>query len=162
MRRGNAQPGRQHRIRGFTYVTVMAVVALVGIGLAALGPLWANEAQRDREQELLRIGGLYSEAIASYYNASPGNAKRYPAQLEDLLLDTRFVGTQRHLRRLYPDPLAPGRAWGLVRAADGGVQGVFSLDTRAPFLRAARDLGPTSLPAAQRYSDWKFAPKVKP
>jgi type II secretory pathway pseudopilin PulG len=147
--------------RGFTYITVMAVVALLGLGLAAIGPRWAEQVQREREQELLRVGGLYAEAIANYYLSSPGSLKRYPPNLESLLLDTRFVGVQRHIRRLYADPLRPGRAWGVLRAADGGVMGVYAQDERAPLLKAPRLVGRVQLPAAQRYSDWKFMPEVK-
>ena len=145
--------------RGFTYVTVMAVVALLGIGLAAMGPMWSEAAQREMEQDLLRVGTLYAQAIDSYYAVSPGSVKRYPPNLDSLVLDTRFVGTRRHLRRLYADPLQPSRQWGLVRAPDGGVRGVYSLDERRPFARASLTLDAVSLPAVQRYVDWKFMPK---
>lgn len=156
MRVGSRNTGRQ---RGFTYVLVMALIALLGACLAAIGPRWSDDALRDREQELLRVGALYAAAIGSYHASSPGSAKRYPPTLEALLLDTRFVGTQRHLRRLVPDPLAPGRPWGLVRAADGGIQGVFSQDERTPFLSNPVDLGAASIPAGKRYADWVFTPK---
>ena len=148
--------------RGFTYITMMTVVALLGIGLAALGPMWADDAQRQREQELLRVGALYASAIAAYREVSPGSLKRYPPNLESLVLDTRFVGTRRHLRKLYADPLLPSRPWGLLRDADGGVRGVFSEDDRVPLLRASLDVGVRRLPAAQRYADWKFMPKDAP
>ncbi len=148
--------------RGFTYLTVMALVALLGLGLAAIGPMWADAAQREREQELLRVGQLYAQAIGSYRASSPGSVKRYPAQLADLLQDTRFVGTRRHLRKLYADPLNPARQWGLIRAPDGGVAGVYAQDERLPFVRAAQQVGVVQLTAAQRYSDWKFMPKETP
>jgi type II secretory pathway pseudopilin PulG len=148
--------------RGFTYLTVMAVVALLGLGLAALGPVWSDAAQREREQELLRVGTLYASAIASYYKSSPGSLKSYPPKLEDLTLDSRFVGTQRHLRKVYADPMNPGQAWGLIAAPSGGVMGVYSLDQRKPYLQAAMDLSSVTLPTATRYSDWKFMPRVQP
>ncbi len=138
---------------------VMAVVAVVGIGLAAIGPMWSDAARREREQELLRVGELYAQAIEAYRAQSPGSLKRYPPELDSLTLDTRFVGTRRHIRKLYADPLQPNRPWGLVRAADGGIQGVYSLDERQPLLRSGLSLGTTQLTPAQRYSDWKFMPK---
>lgn len=147
---------------GFTYVSIMVLVALLGLGLAMLGPLWAEEAQREREQDLLRVGELYAKAIDAYVRSSPGSQKRHPLRLEDLLLDTRYVGTQRHLRKLYADPLQPSRPWGLLRAADGGIRGVFSQDARLPFARAPLELASARLPAASRYSDWVFAPKEQP
>jgi type II secretory pathway pseudopilin PulG len=146
--------------RGFTYVWVMALVAVLGIGLAAIGPLWSDDARRERERELLRIGQLYAQAIARYYQASPGSVKRYPPSLESLVLDTRFVGTMRHLRKLYADPVDPSRPWGVVRAPDGGVRGVHSQSDKAPLRTEALDLGITLLPAARTYSDWQFVPKV--
>ena len=146
--------------RGFTYIWAMAAVAIAGIGLAAIGPTWADAARREREQDLLRIGQVYAQAIASYYRSSPGSAKRYPPTLDALLLDTRFVGTYRHLRRLYADPLHPEQAWGVVRASDGGVQGVYSQSQDAPMRREATDLDGVLLPAARQYSEWKFVPKV--
>lgn len=155
------RPGRNvtRQQSGFTYVTVMAIIALLGIGLAELGPLWAEQGRRTREQELLRIGALYAQAIGEYYQASPGNQRSYPPDLESLTLDRRFVGVRRHLRRLYEDPLAPGRQWMLIRTEDGGIRGVYSQDTRAPFARKPLQLGDIELPRAERYADWKFMPK---
>jgi len=158
MRHGDRRPTQQ---RGFTYVMLLVAIALVGAALAALGPMWAEQAQREREQELLRVGELYARAIQTYRESSPGSLKRYPTTLGDLLLDTRFVGTRRHLRRLYADPLDPQRPWGLVRAADGGVAGVYSLDPRQPWRRNLLVNDVLELPAATRYDDWKFTPKPR-
>jgi|SRR5438105_13537190 len=146
--------------RGFTYVWVMAVIAILGIGLAAIGPTWADAARREREQDLLRVGRIYADAIANYYRSSPGSLKRYPPSLDALLLDTRFVGTYRHLRSLYADPLKPDRPWGIVRASDGGVRGVYSQSADEPMRREALDLGAVILPPARRYSEWQFVPRV--
>ena len=146
--------------RGFTYLMVMAAIALLGVGLAAIGPRWADEAKREREQELLRIGELYAGAIKSYYFSSPGNAKRYPPNLESLVLDTRFAGMRRHLRRPYADPLLPSRPWGIVRGDDGGIRGVFSQDERAPLRQSATKSDLLDLPAASSYSQWQFVPRM--
>jgi type II secretory pathway pseudopilin PulG len=133
----------------------MAMVALMGLGLAALGPLWAEESRREREDELLRVGVFYAEAIAAYYGASPGSAKRYPPSIESLLQDPRFVGTVRHLRAPYEDPVA-GQPWALLRDADGSIRGVHSTSEGAPLRTVPVVLGNVRLPAAQRYSDWHF------
>jgi type II secretory pathway pseudopilin PulG len=151
---------RVGRQRGFSYVAVLAMVALTGIGLAAIGPLWADEARREREDELLRIGRLYAEALARYQKASPGSAKRFPPTLEVLLMDTRFVGTVRHLRTLYPDPLEPARPWGLLRDADGGIRGVFSQSDAPPLRTVPVVLGAMTLAPAARYSDWQFVARI--
>jgi type II secretory pathway pseudopilin PulG len=159
MRLGSAPRPRRYQ-RGFSYVAVLAMVALMGLGLAAIGPLWAEEARRDREEDLLRIGQLYVEAIVRYQKASPGSAKRFPPTLEVLLMDTRFVGTVRHLRTLYADPLNPSRPWGLVRDADGGIRGVFSQSDAAPLRTVPLQLGSVTLAPAARYADWQFVARI--
>ncbi len=144
------------RRRGFTLVALLLALALVSLALAAAGPIWSQQQRRERERELLRIGALYAQAIRSYHQSSPGSARDHPARLEDLLLDTRFVGTRRHLRKLYPDPLQPGRPWGLVKDERDRITGVFSQSTAAPIARAAVLLPDRTLPPARRYADWKF------
>ena len=146
--------------RGFTFVWMLAALVLLSLGLTALGPRWADQAKRERENELLRIGTIYAKAIASYYAAAPGSLRQYPPELKSLLEDSRRVGTLRHLRRLYADPLDPSRPWGLRRSADGGIAGVFSRSDEIPLHLAPIDIGIAELPAAKRYSDWQFAPKV--
>lgn len=160
-RHGPVSRGRSAQT-GFTFVWVLAAIAILSALLAAIGPSWADQAKRDRERELLRIGALYASAIAAYRAASPGSLKQYPAQLDDLLADTRMVGTVRYLRKLYADPLDPSRPWGIVSDSAGRIQGVYSLGTDVPLRTEALDLGSTVLPAARRYADWKFIAKVQP
>lgn len=142
--------------QGFTYVWLLMTVAVLAIGLSVIGPRWSDDARREREGELLRIGALYAKAITAYYASTPGAAKAYPARLDDLLSDTRMVGTVRHLRKLYADPLNEQRPWGVVRDAAGGIRGVYSQSNDAPLRVETVNLAGLSLPAAQRYSDWKF------
>lgn len=142
--------------RGFTFVAALLLLALVSLGLAVAGPLWSQQAQRERERELLRMGALYAQAIAAYRSASPGSDKRYPEQLEWLLLDRRFVGTVRHLRRLYPDPVNPGQPWGLVRDGAGQIVGVHSLSTEPPLAQGPLQWSGRVLGPVRRYADWQF------
>jgi type II secretory pathway pseudopilin PulG len=157
MNRSRSRAGAQER--GFTFVLVLAAVALVAAGAAKVGVLWSEAAQREREEELLRVGQAYAEAVASYLRASPGNVKQYPPSMQDLLADPRVPGTRRHLRRLYADPLDPNRPWGVIPGPNGGIAGVYSQDSRQPWRRASYENDLISLPAAQAYSDWKFVPR---
>lgn len=145
---------------GFSMVAMLLLLALIMLGLSAAGPTWSHETRRDKERDLLRVGSLYALAIASYREASPGNAKQYPKKLEQLVLDGRYLGTHRHLRQLYADPVNPGQPWGLVRDRDGGIRGVYSLSEAPPLAEAAMDTGPVALPAAKHYFDWKFIAKA--
>jgi type II secretory pathway pseudopilin PulG len=145
--------------RGFTLLFMLAAVALVGAALAKIGPMWAQEAQRERETELLRLGSLYAQALQRHRVVSPGSAKTTPKELAALLEDRRFVGTVRHLRKLYPDPMAPNQPWGLLRNADGTIRGVYSTSQEAPLRTEALQLpGLQPLPASAHYADWHFIP----
>jgi type II secretory pathway pseudopilin PulG len=144
---------------GFVYFALLAILAVLAIGLAAFATRWSDRAQREREQQLLRIGQLYAEAIAAYHHGSPGSDKTWPRELDDLLLDPRMLGTVRYLRAAYTDPMMPGTPFGLVRAADGTIRGVYSTSTAQPFTQVAVDLGVTTLAPAHRYADWQFVPK---
>jgi len=139
--------------RGFTYLGALFLVAILSGGLAAVGEAWQLSAQRDKEAELLFAGHQYRQAIARYYQYGP---RQYPRSLTDLLKDPRRPGTERYLRRLYPDPLNAGGEWGLVRAPDGGIQGVYSLSKERPLKTAGFKPRDRELLGAASYTDWKF------
>src|SRR4051812_2430298 len=118
--------------RGFTYIGLLIIVAVMGMGLAAFGELYSRSAQREKERELLFVGNEYRQAIASYYLKSPGQ-RAYPKSLDQLLEDKRFPMPMRHLRRLYADPITGSKDWGLVEPTKGaGIVGVYSLSEEAP------------------------------
>jgi type II secretory pathway pseudopilin PulG len=143
------------RAQGFTYFAVLFVVALIGVGLALTGEIWQTAAKREKEAELLFIGHQYRKAIERYYLSGP--QRQYPRALEDLLKDPRALNTQRHLRRLYPDPFTGKAEWGLVKGGDGGIAGVHSLSTERPLKIAGFRLRDAGFERAQSYADWKFA-----
>ena len=132
------------------------LVALIGVGLAATGTAWSEKSRRDKEVELIRVGSVYAKAIASYYAKAPGSVKRYPTSLSDLIEDRRFVGTHRHLRQLYVDPMTNNANWGLVRADDGGIRGVYSLSSNTPLLQTAKEIKGIRISAANSYREWRF------
>ena len=96
---------------GATYLLMLFAVAALGLGLARFGSLWATAAQREREVELIFIGGEFARAIASYRAAGPAATRDGPQELEDLLLDPRFPFVRRHLRKLYRDPMSGQADW---------------------------------------------------
>ncbi|MBL8472320.1 MAG: type II secretion system protein [Rhodocyclaceae bacterium] len=112
--------------RGYTYVLLLFAVAALGATMAGAAQLWATNAKRSREQELLFIGGEFSRALQSYRDAGGDGAQSYPAKLEDLLEDRRKSVLLRHLRRIYVDPVTRKAEWGTV-LRDGRVVGVYSL-----------------------------------
>lgn len=142
--------------RGFTYLGMLIVVAVMGMGLAAFGQIYSHAAQRDKEAELLFVGEQFREAIASYYRKSPGTPV-YPKTLEDLVEDKRFPMPQRHLRRIYADPVTGGREWGLVEAPGGaGIMGVHSLSEEKPIKSAHFGTKQQEFETAESYKAWRF------
>jgi type II secretory pathway pseudopilin PulG len=154
MRPGDALTPRHQR--GYGFVAILLLLAVVSLGLSSVSSSWSTEARRDKEQQLIRIGQLYVQALERYRRVSPGTDKRLPMELDELLLDQRFVGTVRHLRRLYPDPVSMGQAWGVIRSDDGRIQGVYSLSQEEPLIKGTVARPGLRLAAAARYSDWKF------
>jgi len=159
MRRGDHH--RSTRQRGFTLVFALFAIAAAAAGAMLLATQWTRDMQREKEAELLRVGDLYAQAIASYYQTSSGSVKRYPPDLQSLLEDRRYIGLRRHLRALYADPVTDSTDWGMVRADDGGIMGVYSRSDAQPWRRIAARLDHSDLPAAQHYSEWKFIAKVQ-
>ncbi len=138
---------------GFTYLTVLFVVAFMGLGLAVTGESWRTAATRAKEAELLYVGNQYRRAIEKFYMHG---AMRYPSKLEDLLKDPRYPDTRRYLRQLYRDPVTGSAEWGLVKAPDGGVMGVFSRSEDKPLKTAGFAPDDKLFEQSQAYSDWKF------
>ena len=137
---------------GFTYLTMLFAVALLGLGLALTGEVWRTAAMRDKEAQLLYVGGQYRNAIGRYYLGGPA---QYPRALEDLLKDSRQAGTERYLRRLYPDPVTGKAEWGLVKTPAGEITGVYSLSDEKPFRTTGFGAG-NKFDGATKYSEWKF------
>ena len=143
----------RRRAKGFTYLAVLFAVAILSGGLALAGEMWETSAQREREAELLFVGNQYRMAIQRYFLSGP--QRQYPRSLEDLLKDPRRPGTERYLRRLYPDPIT-GKEWVLVKAPDGGILGVHSASDAKPFKLAGFKARDATFEGTQKYSDWKF------
>ena len=139
---------------GFTYLTALFVVTILGGGVAVIGEVWGTAAKREKETQLLFVGHEYRKAIERFYLSGPQRA--YPRTLEDLLKDPRRPGTERYLRRLYPDPITGKNEWGLVKAPDGGILGVHSLSSEAPLRKAGFKVRDAGFERAQSYADWKF------
>jgi type II secretory pathway pseudopilin PulG len=141
--------------RGFTYLGLLIIITIMGFGLSAIGELYSHAAQREKERELLFIGNQYRQAIASYYNRSPG-AKVFPQKLEDLLEDKRFPMPQHHLRKLFRDPMTGSTEWGLVEAPGVGIMGVYSRSEETPIKTSNFAAIDAAFEGAEHYRNWMF------
>jgi type II secretory pathway pseudopilin PulG len=104
--------GKEH---GFTYLSVVILVATIGLVTAATLRMGVVMQRAAAEQELLRIGAEFSDALQSYAAATPPGQPAFPPSLKELLKDPRFPQVRRHLRRIYVDPMTGKPEWGLIR-----------------------------------------------
>lgn len=151
---------RQH---GFTYLGLIILVTILGLTATAVLRVGVLQQRRASEQELLMIGREYYDALQSYANATPAGQQTYPARLEDLLLDPRFPGVRRHLRRIYVDPLTGSREWGVQVGAAGGAQGItgiYSLSEEKPIKIDNFDPPFVQFHGKNSYRDWVFTTMV--
>jgi type II secretory pathway pseudopilin PulG len=147
---------RRRTEEGFTYLGVLLLVAIMGFGLSAFAELHSHAAQREKERELLFIGAQFRDAIASYYNKSPG-AKVYPKKLDELVEDKRFPVPKHHLRRIYRDPMTDSVDWGVVEAPGGaGIMGVHSRSEEAPIKTGDFAAAEATFEDAENYTKWAF------
>jgi type II secretory pathway pseudopilin PulG len=138
---------------GFTFIGLIAAIAVLGVLLGVVGQVWSFTAQRQKEQQLLYVGDRYRDAIGSYY----AFGSTYPLSLQDLLLDQRTPVPRHHLRQLYRDPLTNDTDWILIKDPTGvGIMGVASSSKLVPIKRLRFDDLEVGFPNKDCYCDWKF------
>lgn len=155
---------KTHRSGGFTYIGVLAFVAITGL-LSAKAMVVISTSQRsDDEKELIFVGQQFQTAIASYYNAAPSGLPSYPSKLEDLVLDPRFAEARRHLRRVYRDPVTRRQEWGLVMDGSGGIRGVHSLSEQAAVKKGGFPVDLEHFSEVSYHHEWifEFYPLLSP
>lgn len=127
---------------GFTFLTAIFMVMIIGIMLGLTGQSWKTIMKREREKELLFRGSQIKEAIENWYNPkySVNGVKRLGQpqalmDLKDLLLDPHTLTPLRYLPhtyateldgknskcapdcaklKIYQDPMT-GKEWTLIR-----------------------------------------------
>ena len=174
---------RTGKQRGFTYLSVVILVAIIGLVGAATLRLGVTMQRAAAEEELLRIGAEFSDALQSYAAATPAGQPTFPPSLNELLKDPRFPQVRRHLRRIYVDPMTGKPEWGLVRAGinkpgtpgavpgamptgapptssmsaqEGGIIGIYSLSSAEPIKIGNFPQRFVSFEGKAHVSDWKF------
>ena len=148
--------GNRARQRGFSYLFLLIIVAVLGIAAANAVSLGVNASRRDAEFELLTIGAEFENALRSYRSAGLAGARVGPRELEGLLLDGRVSARRRHLRKLYADPLTGRQEWGVQRHPDGSIVGVYSLAAGVPIKRVGFEAHRVAFENAERYRQWVF------
>ncbi|MGB8338313.1 MAG: type II secretion system protein [Burkholderiales bacterium] len=141
---------------GFTYIWLLLIVALIGLGLSVAAEVDSITTQREKEKELLAIGRQFRNAIEKYHDSLLVAGKReYPSSLEDMLQDNRVPGIRRHLRKIFVDPITGKSEWGLIKLNER-IVGVHSLSEKKPIKQNLFDPDEESFQGRQKYSDWLF------
>ena len=145
------------RQQGFTYLSLVILLAIMGLVGAAALKVESLLARAAAEQELLEIGAAFSAALDSYAAATPQGKPPQPPTLQDLLKDNRFPGIRRHLRKVFVDPISGKAEWGITYLGDKvGVIGVYSLSQAQPLKLANFDARFQNFENKTHYADWKF------
>ena len=150
--------GRRRRVPrkregGYGIMLALICVAVMGIYLLAVGEVWTTQAQRVKEEELLRKGDAIRRAIESYVKADASG--RYPTTFDELLRDPRVSYVRRDLRDAYPDPMTNG-PWEVVRGPGGELYGVYSSAQGTPLKVDGFPDRYASFSLQTTYQDWKF------
>lgn len=144
---------RQHE-RGFSYIALMFVIVLIGLGMTVAARQWKTMVQRELEADLLSKGIEIQNALALYSAAMkagrvvPGEV--YPQSLADL---TRLP--KPFLRKVYAEPVGHGE-WELVRAPTGGIMGVRSKSRSKPIRQHDFPTAVRHFEGRASYYDWVF------
>ena len=143
---------------GFTYLTLLIAIAIIGLVTVATAQFGAILQQRFAEEELLAIGTEFQTALISYANATPAGLSPYPSSLKDLIKDPRYPAVlRRHLRKIYIDPLTGIAEWGTVSSIDGrGIVGLYSFSNRVPIKVGNFEPRFESFNGKTSYRDWLF------
>ena len=157
---GNCITCLKSESRGYALVTALILLVLTSLAVSVAVLRASQEAQRQRELELLFVGNEFRQAIRAYAAASSG-APEYPSKLDELVEDHRGASVRRFLRRIYPDPMTGQTDWGLMMQGDR-IVGVFSKSVRAPVRHANFSPEDVGFESAKSYCEWRFAAVAGP
>ena len=139
---------------GFTYIGVLAILAVMMIAMGAVAQIWHTQMQRENEQELLFIGNQFRNAIGRYQQES---GRGFPTSLQALLgVDGDVKFNKRYLRKIYRDPFTGENTWGLVLGNNAQIVGVYSLSDMTPYKRAGFAERDSSFEGKTKYTEWQF------
>jgi type II secretory pathway pseudopilin PulG len=151
---------RTGRARGFTYLAVLWLLAVLAAGSGVAAQRMTTAVQRERETEMRFRAQEIVRAIERYHARTPAGKPSWPAGLDDLVEDVRHDPPLRHLRRLYDDPFTGRADWRPLRLAGGGLVGVRSRSER-PALQLAATVAATRRSGdLLRVGDWTFVAEV--
>src|SRR5262245_7901632 len=178
--------GRMSRLnqQGFTFLTTVFAIVLIGISISVAAQQWRTVVQRDKEEELLYRGDQIKHAIEAYYRdggpqglgavpvPAPGTkpiVAQYPSCgsegkdcFKDLLGDPTSH-KKRYLRKAYKDPMT-NEDWLWIKTANNRLVGVHSGSLKQHFKKSNFPEEYKCFEQAEAYYDWvfRFVPVAAP
>lgn len=156
---------------GFTYMTVLVIVVVVGIAASRGAIVWKTAMQREKEIELISHGTQIRDALRRWYKVKvvPGETKITPidpragtpaSPVELKTLSEKDGKGVRYLRlSALIEPLSdkPEREWVVIREG-GRIVGVKSSSEKEPIKQGnfPLDLHPADFEKKKKYSEWEF------
>ena len=127
---------RCHPEKGYALIAMMIMATVLLISLAAVLPSVYQEAQREKEQELIFRGNQYARAVFLFHN----QLGRYPVSVKELV----STNGMRFLRQAYRDPMTPSGKWRFIHATATGIP----IDSRTQTLTPQNPVNPLGNTAA--------------
>jgi len=155
---------------GFTYVTALVMVVIMGIMLAQGAQVWSTRMQREREVELIFRGTQIRDAMRRWYNKKVVAGALVPAsttttargnlpELKALVTDPNMLSKVHFLRPSnLVDPMT-GKDWAIIKnPTTQQIIGVASSSEAQPIKQAnfSFDLMPADFEGKKKYSEWQF------
>jgi hypothetical protein len=142
------QAARADRLFNPRWITLLVIALSFALLLGTSGfqTYWSKERRLDNAADEIIV------ALKAYRDASPGTAKEFPLELQDLNRDPRMLADKSYLLSLPVDPITQKQEWGVVRNQSNQVVGVHSLSNESPTSFAQL----LSFRGGDKYSDWKF------
>lgn len=158
---------------GFTYMTVLVIVVVIGIAASRGAIVWKTAMQREKEIELISRGTQIRDALRRWYKVRvvPGESKitqitpgapepPSPPELKTLLKDPNLPGNVRYLRPIaLIEPMSDNsdKEWDVIREG-GRIVGVKSSSEKEPLKQGnfPLDLHPADFEKKKKYSEWEF------
>lgn len=156
-----ALPGGKYQ-RGMMYLVLLLGIALIGGASAVVLQVAQTTQQRLAEEELLSIGNEFHRALQHYAEVTPLGFPNAPETLEELLRDARQPSIQRHLRRIYTDPLTGKKEWGLIRGQDKRIVAIHSLSHTRTFKQENFPKNLSHLGGKDFHDEWLFGSLSSP